>query len=229
MDLKIDNYSFKGAHAQTLKNIGRKACLLSGAIMGLGFAVSAQNITTKNDSFSKNTDYITLTTNKNTQANRKDITETLKKTKFFPEKDNEIIASILTSLGVESLGCISDNDNLEAFGECSKDLYKFYVRKSGDDLYYGIAEKLVGMEEADLHKPFENKNKTYAFIISDAPKKNSDECKQITYSELKHYDDEYCNDFIFGNEIYDKANDIEKFKTTFLNNNVKNIIYDTKQ
>jgi len=226
MDIKVNEISFKGLHSGAVKSSHKLAKLLLYTGMSLGLAASCQTNNAQKDSFNKNAEYITLDSTTNRHADTKQIINTLNQTKFFPQEDSKIISSILATLGVETLGCISTEENMEAFGECSKDLYKFYVRKSDNNVYYGIAEKLVGIEMSDWDKPFENKNKSYAFVISNLAGKNPAECKQVTFAELKNQDDEYCTNFIFGDEVYNKKNDIMKFQNTFLSNEVQNIVYN---
>ena len=128
-------------------------------------------------------------------------------------------------MDIESLGCINDENNMEAFGECNSILYKFYVRKSDDNVYYGLVDKLVPGKAPDFKDDPNNPNRSFAFVLKDIPGKKSGSYKQVAFTELAHQNDQYCNDFMFGNGIYDETNDINTFMSNLLDKNTKNVIY----
>lgn len=223
MDIRVNEVSFKGIGARTIGKV------LIGTTMGLGVMTACQNKSFPKDTFNKNAEYVTLNAATNKNADTTQMINTLKQTGFVPQEESKIISSMMATLGIETIGCITTEDNMVVYGECNSELYKFYVRKSNDELYYGFVDKLVPGKAPDFADDPENTNKSYAFVLKDVNGKNPAECKQVTFSELGHYDDEYCNNFMFGFETYDKTNDIKYFQTTFLSNDVNNRIYTLEQ
>ena len=224
MDLKVDNFSFKGLNNTKNRKAGLKLVSLLIAT-GLGITAFAQNNTVRVDTFVKSADSIVLTPDTNNPTVTEEILTPLQKSKFFPEKDNEIITSILSSLGIESVWCISDGNNMEAFGECDEALYKFYVRKSDNNSYYGIINKLVGTGNPETNDCCGNDNKTYAFILRDLPDKNST-AKYVKFMEFKNSEDD--TSLPFGGDIFNMKNDINGFEAKYLSNETKDLIFTLK-
>lgn len=223
MDLRISEVSFKGSGIRTIGKI------LAGTALCWGLMTACQRGALQKDTFNRNADYITLNEASNKQADTAQIMSTLNASGFFPQQDRKIVSSIMANMGIETIGCITTNDNLTVYGECNSELYKFYVRRSDDNVFYGLVDKLVPGKAPDFKDDPENTNKTFAFILKNVPGNKSGLSKQVTYAELIMPDERYCNDFMFGDGIYDKSSDIKIFTSKLLNKESKSIIYTLEQ